>query len=196
MYWHDEVAVKLKKKNQILFPKDCAFLQELSAMLQRASRRVVTLWALDLAEESAEQLATKYPRETRPAEAVLAARDWAAGRIKMPVAQRKILDCHALAKELECKADIAACHAIGQGCSVVHTAGHAMGYPMYDLTSIVHQYGFDGCIDAVEQRKRAYLDKLLYWNAHFHEYTEPWADFLLRLGIPCKHCFPKGENTF
>lgn len=180
MYWHDEVAVKLKKKNQILFPKDCAFLQELSAMLQHASHRVVTLWALDLAGESAERLGEKYPHESRPAEAVLAARDWAAGRIKMRTAQRKILDCHELAKELECKEDIAICHAIGQACSVVHTAGHAMGYPMYDLTSIVHQYGFDGCIDAVELRKQAYLDKLLYWDEHFHEYTETWADFMLR----------------
>ena len=55
-----------------------------------------------------------------------------------------------------------------------------MGYPMYDLTSIVHQYGFDGCIDAAQQRKQVYLDKLLYWNEHLHEYTETWADFMLR----------------
>ena len=45
---------------------------------------------------------------------VQAAGDWAAGRIKMPIAQKKILDCHALAKELDRKEDIAACHAIGQ----------------------------------------------------------------------------------
>ena len=140
-YWHEEVAIRLRNKNQILFPKDCAFLQELSALLQRANHRVVALWALELAGESAERLAVNYPHETRPLEAVQAAGDWAAGRIKMPIAQRKILDCHALAKELDRKEDIAACHAIGQACSVVHTAGHAMGYPMYDLTAIVHALG-------------------------------------------------------
>lgn len=180
MYWHDEVAVKLRNKNQILFAKDCEFLQDLSALLQCANHRVVTLWSLDLAEESAEKLTEKYPLETRPVEAVLAARDWAAGRIKMRIAQRKILDCHALAKKLNCKEDIAICHAIGQACSVVHTAGHAMGYPMYDLTSIVHQYGFGDCVDAIQQREQEYMDKLIYWNEHFHEYTETWADFMLR----------------
>lgn len=63
----------------------------------------------------------------------------------MPIAQRKILDCHGFAKEIDNKEDIATVHAVGQACSVVHTAGHAMGYPIYDLTSFVHRYGIDDC---------------------------------------------------
>ena len=61
----------------------------------------------------------------------------------MRYAQRKILDCHAFAKEAGCKEDVALCHAVGQACSVVHTAGHAIGYPAYDLTAIIHRYGID-----------------------------------------------------
>ena len=50
----------------------------------------------------------------------------------MPQAKAAILACHALAREWDSPEDIALCHAVGQGCSVVHTAGHAMGYPIYE----------------------------------------------------------------
>ena len=70
-------------------------------------------------------------------------RAWAAGELKMRPAQRSILRCHALAKELPSPADIAACHAVAQACSVVHTPGHALGYPIYDLTSLVRRLGVD-----------------------------------------------------
>lgn len=180
MYWHDEVKMKLKSKNQILFAKDGAFLQDLSTLCKGVNHRVLSLWALELAGESADMLKLKYPAETRPAEAVLAAKDWAAGRMKMRAAQRKILDCHAFAKEIDSKEDIATCHAIGQACAVVHTAGHAMGYPLYDLTAIVHRYGIDQCIEPVERRKQEYLDRLLAWNSYFREYDGQWADFMLR----------------
>lgn len=78
------------------------------------------------------------------------------------------------------KEDIAVCHAVGQACSVVHTAGHALGYPIYDLTSIVYRTGIEDCTEAVEARSRGYIDKLLYWNAHFSDSQDGWVDFLLK----------------
>ena len=54
----------------------------------------------------------------------------------MHLAQRKILDCHAVTKEMENKEDIAICHSIGQACAVVHTARHAIGYALY--LSLIH----------------------------------------------------------
>ena len=112
-----------------------------------------------------------------------AARDWASGRIKMRPAQQKILACHAFAKEIDCKEDIAMCHAIGQACAVVHTVGHAMGYPIYDLTSIIYKYGIENCSEAVEARKQEYIDRLLYWNEHFSDYKGAWAEFMLKRAI-------------
>ena len=94
--------------------------------------------------------------------------------------QRSILDCHAFAKEIDCKADIAMCHAIGQACAVVHTAGHAIGYPIYDLTSIIYRLGVEACKEAVELRKQEYEDKVFYWKEHLCDYKGTWADFLLR----------------
>ncbi|MCB6900447.1 hypothetical protein LI036_10025 [bacterium 210917-DFI.7.65] len=100
--------------------------------------------------------------------------------MKMPLAQRAILDCHALAKEISDRADQAVCHAVGQACAVVHTAGHAMGYPLYDLTSILFRLGMEDGVKAVEARKQEYIDRLLYWGAHVGEYQGTWADFMLR----------------
>ena len=180
MDWLDEVRTKLKKKNQVLFTKDAEFLQDLSTLFQNQSHRTMVLWALDLNAESVAKLEEKYPDETRPRQALEAAWAWAEGKIKMRLAQRKILDCHAFAKELGSKEDIALCHAIGQACAVVHTAGHAMGYPMYELSAIIYQLGIENCQEAIELRKQAYINKLFYWNQHVGDYEGEWADFMLK----------------
>lgn len=178
MLWMEEVAIKQKKKNKILFAKNSDFLQDLILMIQNSTHRELVLWAFDLAAESVCRLAEKYPEEGRPREALAAAEAWAAGEIKMGFAKRKILDCHAFAKELENQEHIAQCHAIGQACSVVHTPGHAIGYPVYDLTSLVYKLGLVHCTKAVEDRKQAYIDRLLYWKKHAAVYQGKWADFL------------------
>ena len=180
MDWLDEARIKLKKHNQVLFAKDSEFIQDLSLLFRDQSHKAMVLWALDLAGESVAKLAEKYPDETRPREALDAAWAWAEGTIKMPLAQRKILDCHALAKELDSIEDISLCHAVGQACAVVHTAGHAMGFPMYELSAIIYRLGIDSCQGAVERRKQEYIDKLFYWHEHVGDYDGPWADFMLR----------------
>lgn len=180
MNWLEEAQAKLNRKNQVLFAKNSAFLRDLMMLFQNESHRTLVLWALDLAAESVAELEKRYADERRPREAVEAAQDWAFGKIKMRLAQRKILDCHAFAKEIDCKEDIALCHAIGQACATVHTVGHAIGYPMYDLTSLIYKYGIENCFEAVEARKQAYIDKLFYWHEHLCDCTGPWADFMLR----------------
>ena len=120
MNWIDEVRQRQKRKNQILFGKDSECLQGFITLLRGQDHRTIALWAFEFANESIARLEEKYPDENRPGEALEAAWDWATGKIKMRCAQRKILDCHAFAKEIDNKEDIAICHAIGQACSVVH----------------------------------------------------------------------------
>ncbi|MFR8012592.1 MAG: putative immunity protein [Clostridia bacterium] len=180
MDWMDEVRVRLQRKNQVLFTKDSTYLQDLAGIFHGLDHRAAVLWAFDFAAESIDCLEKKYPHEQRPRDALEAARAWAAGAVKMPLAQRKILDCHAFAKEIICKADIAVCHAVGQACAVVHTAGHVMGYPIYDLTAIVYRLGIENCEDQVEQRKQTYIDRLLYWENHWQDFPGPWAGFMCR----------------
>ena len=180
MNWLDEAQIKLKRKNQVLFAKDAEFLQDLIMLFREQNHKTMVLWALDLAAESVAKMEEKYSDETRPREALEAAQAWAAGMIKMRPAQRKILDCHAFAKEIGSKEDIALCHAIGQACAVVHTAGHAIGYPMYELSAIIYRLGIEHCSEAVELRKQEYVNKLLYWSEHIGDYEGEWADLMLK----------------
>lgn len=178
MDWMEEVSANLNRKRKVLFAKNSEYLQDLTLLLEGQSHKVMVLWAFDLAAGSIAKLEEKYPGEQRPREALTAAQDWAAGTIKMRLAQRKILDCHAFAKEIVSKEDIAACHAIGQACAVVHTAGHAIGYPIYDLSAIIYRLGMEHCAAAVEQRKQEYIDRLLYWSKHYRDEERKWAAFM------------------
>ena len=176
--WLAEVRAKAKRHNQILFSKDSLLLDNLHHLIGQANRRALILWALELAEETTRELAEKYPENHRPREAIAASRAWAAGEIKMPIAKRAILNCHAMAKELTDSADIARCHAVGQACSVVHTVGHALGYPMYELTAIILEQGLDDCRESVEQRIMYYEQRLRYWTEYEKACLQNWAGFL------------------
>ena len=176
--WLTEVRAKAKRHNPILFSKDSLLLDNLHHLIGQANRRALILWALELAEETTRELAEKYPENHRPREAIAASRAWAAGEIKMPIAKRAILNCHAMAKELTDSADIARCHAVGQACSVVHTEGHAMGYPIYELTAIVLELGLENCREAVEARAIDYEQRLRLWTEQAQTDCRDWADFL------------------
>lgn len=178
MDWLDEVREKITRKNQILFSQDSLIFQELNLLLLNQNRKTVTLWALELAKETSLYLENKYPSEKRPYEAYKWAKMWAMGETKMPQAKRRILDCHALAKELDSKDDCALCHAVGQGCSVVHTVKHAMGYPIYELTSIVYNLGVDSCREAVEKRVNEYTEKLINISENHLYDNMKWASFI------------------
>ena len=178
--WTDLAFARLKRKNRLLFLPNDPFLQELALALGGQDRRTVILWALGLAAESVAQLEARHPGDRRPRAALDAAWLWARGRLKMPVAQRAILDCHAMAKEVTTAADAALCHAVGQACGTVHTAGHAMGFPVYELTAIVRALGLDEGRAPVEARRQAYLARLAQARAACGQDAGPWAGFLLR----------------
>lgn len=180
MNWMDEVSIRMKRGNRILFSKDMEFFDDLLSLFRAENHRTLVLWAFDFASESVAELKRRYPSEIRPEVALSAAHSWAEGNAKMRKAQRAILDCHAFAKEVSLKEDAALCHAIAQACSVVHTPGHAIGYPIYDLTSIVLEHGLDGSMKMVEERKEEYITRLFYWKNHVDDYHGEWASFLLR----------------
>lgn len=175
--WLAEVQAKARRRNQILFNGDSLLLAGLRELIAGADRRVLILWALELAEETVRELEGRYPDDCRPQEAIETARAWAAGEIKMPLARRVILDCHAMAKELTDSGDIARCHAVGQACSVVHTEGHAIGYPIYELTALVRERGVEDCRETVEARVRDYEQRLLRWMERELTSQQNWAEF-------------------
>lgn len=178
MEWLEQVKEALKKKRKILFDKDNELLQELSFLLEKENRKVITLWALDFADEITKLINKKHLDDRRPNEAAFLCREWAEGKIKMPPAKAALLQVHAMSKEMASDEDVALCHAVGQACSVVHTTGHAMGLPIYELTAIVRGYGIEGCRNAVENRVEEYIERLHYWGENSNESKYKWADFI------------------
>ena len=178
MDWMEDVQRNWTRRNQILVSKDNPLLLSLDPLFRGQSHRAAVLWALELAGEIVQTLEAALPGEPRPRAAWEAARHWAAGAVKMRPAQRAILDCHGLAKELSDPVLIALCHAVGQGCAVVHTAGHWPGLPMYELTAIVRRHGLDACRGPVEARAAHYRERLLFWLAEAPNVPGPWASFL------------------
>ena len=79
--WLAEVREKAKRKNQMLFSKDSLLLDELCQLVAQANRRVLVLWALELAEESARVLAEKYPEWEMQNQAILHCIDYTTGKV-------------------------------------------------------------------------------------------------------------------
>ncbi|MGN0517151.1 MAG: putative immunity protein [Acutalibacteraceae bacterium] len=178
MDWQDNVRLRIKSKRQILFNKDDDIIQEVALAINNTSRKAVVLWALALAGETVRLLEQKSPQVGRARLAVELTAEWAAGNVKMPVAKKAILDCHAVAKQITDAEDIAHYHAIGQACATVHANGHAIGYPIYDLTAVVRKYGIDNGKKYVEQRKDHYIDRIIYWSENYSHYNGSWAKFI------------------
>lgn len=179
MDWISEVQNRINRKNHILFSKDSEFLCDLIALIQEQNHRIMVLWAFEFADGIVQKLFVRYPDEKRLESAVLASKDWAAGKVKMPAAKRAILQAHAVAKEISSLEDIALCHAVGQACSTVHANGHAIGFPIYELTAIIRKYGIPEGKEVVEERKQQYIERIYYWGEHHKKYPYEWADFMM-----------------
>lgn len=178
MDWMDTAQARLRRKNQVLFRPGDELLLPLARELENANHRAAALWAWELAEQMAAELARRHPEDPRPAAALEKSRRWGAGLCTMRPAQRAILDCHACAKEWDSPVERALCHGVGQACSVVHTAGHALGGPVYELTALALRHGFPGCRNPVEERVRHYVQRLAFWKRHEGDTARTWAGFL------------------
>lgn len=178
MIWKSVLEKRIKAKRQILFSKDDEALQDLRMLIEKMPRKAVILWTLELAEETVRVLERRYPEDKRAGNALALTRLWAAGDVKMPVAKRAILDCHTAAKEIQNPSDIALFHAVGQACGTVHAKGHAIGYPIYDLTALIRENGLDESEQLIDMKIHFYIEKLLYWGEHYKDVPCSWAKFI------------------
>ena len=174
-----DVDIKLKKKNKLLFSRDSKCLQELIKLIQLQKHRTLVMWALDCAKLPLKQFESKYPQEHRPRICLELCTDWARGKIKMPIAKQAILASHFVAKEIGDSEYGALCHAIGHAGATVHVETHALGLPIYELTSIVLKYGEDNFQEPVSKKIDYYYNRLLYWQTNIDKFDLQWANFLL-----------------
>lgn len=165
---------RLAKGNGILFARDSPCLAGVRSSLEASDRRSVVLWGLRNAERIASIVGGRHPLDPRPREAVRLCTMWSMGDVKMPEAKRAILGVHAMAREVGSPEDSALCHAVGQGCSVVHTPGHALGLPIYELTAAVLEGGdVYGRVSDLIAIYEATLDE-----SSLHPEGRRWARFL------------------
>jgi hypothetical protein len=178
MDWVNDINRKLN--NKVLFSKDHYVLKELNKLISKNNHRIMVLWAFDFVDETIQKIKKNYPNEVRPQIALDLSKDWAMGLVKMPIAKKAILNVHSFAKEITSEEDVALCHAIGQGCGVVHGKGHAIGFAIYDLTAIIRHYGINDCKMLVEERIKQYIDRIYYWNKHYLQNDNKWTKFMYK----------------
>ena len=179
MNYKEILKKRIKAHRKILFSKEDEIIVSLNEVINDTPRKAVILWALGLAEETVILLERKYPLEKRPRMALMSTKMWASGEIKMPVAKKAILECHTFTKEISSTVDIARVHAIGQACSTVHTNGHAIGFPIYDLSALIFENDLNNYDEIITSRIQYYTEKLLYWKEHYKTHSSQWASFIV-----------------
>ena len=181
---YDDVELKIKRKNKVLFTRDSLCLQELLKLIRLQTHKTLVLWAFCCVEEVIKIYNGKYQDDFRPTIAYETCKKWASGEIKMKEAKRCILECHSIAKEIDDDYYIAICHAIGQGLSTVHVETHAIGLVMYELTAIVLK-NRDNYEEKVNDKIRWYIKTLKYFADNVDNTQDKWASFLEK-NIPNK----------
>jgi hypothetical protein len=136
------------------------------------------MWALDCARFTLNEFENKYPNELRPKTCLQLCEEWRKGNIIMPIAKKAILDCHKVSKEIYDIEYGSLCHAIGHAGATIHVKTHAIGLPMYELTSIVLKCNKINYSKPVLDKIKYYYDKLIYWEKNIDKINIEWASFL------------------
>lgn len=134
--------------------------------------RALGFWAAECAERLLPQFESKYPKDTRPRDAIKALRKWAiTGDFSMAEIRKASLSAHAAAKEAN-KEDLAAvfaAHAAGQAVGTAHVPTHALGVILYSLKLVAFLN---------PQNARKAMGKEREWqNRRLPEKLQPWVDF-------------------
>ena len=94
-------------------------------------RRVLAVWAADCAEHVLSRFEAVAPEETRPREAVEAARAFARGERSIGPVRAFAAAAHAAARSVTDPVAVAAARAAGHAAATAHMAAHARGAAAY-----------------------------------------------------------------
>ena len=144
----------MPKYRKMLAEWEAPYIQALVTLVETQSKETLSNWTLSYAERTLLPIWRKHhPEDTRPEEAIAAARAWLAGEIKLPQAKPAILACHGAAREAgNHPAAQAAARAIGQCASTIHAATHCMGLALYGALAIAYDVrGIDAAWSELEE---------------------------------------------
>ena len=95
--------------------------------LSEADRRVVAVWAADCAERVLGLFEAEAPEDGRPRDAIVRARAFAAGDLRVAEMIRRRFNGGGAARDVKAPAAAAAARAAGQAASIPHMGAHALG---------------------------------------------------------------------
>jgi hypothetical protein len=131
----------MPKLRKMLGSATSPYIVSLMRLIETQSKATIAAWCMDYAEEHMLPIFERYcPGDARPRAAIAAARDWFAGKKKLPEVKHIILnECHAAARELEGNpAAQAAARACGQASACFHTPTHSLGLAFYGAAAIAY----------------------------------------------------------
>ena len=169
----EDVKLKIKRKNKILFNFDSVCLQKLLAVFDSYDRKTIVLWAFNCSKWIVKYLEDKY-QDSIFSDAYEMAYRFAKGEVKLYDAKRYILKVHGFAKSISDSYDIALCHALGQAISSAHVKKHGMGLVFYELTALVLLNGVDE--ELLDSKICYYIDMMD--DAYKVKDKYQWAKFM------------------
>lgn len=172
---YEEVIIRWKNKNKLLFTRDSPSLQELMNTIRLSTHQALVLWAFKCVKPIIEDLKTRHDVDSLD-NAFFLVEQWAKGEVKMGLAKKAILDVHSLAKTTSNIIDQALFHAVGQGLAVVHVETHSIGLVIYELTAMVFKQGCSSIDSVVTDKIKIYIDILKKCEKNTNNYK--WASFL------------------
>src|SRR5512136_877972 len=113
----------------------------------------LALWAADCAEHVLPHFEQRHPDDSRPRQAIEAARAWARGEIDVGSARAAALEAHAAARAAAEPSARAAARAAGHAAATGHVADHARAAASYALNAVKAATGSDAA-ESDWQRRR------------------------------------------
>lgn len=172
---------------KLLISRESECVQPIRALIEAQKHRTLVLWSIDCAGRVLAIFEERHPEDPRPREALDAARAWARGSIKMPIAKKAAHATHNAATAVESDPPAcAAARAMGHVVGTVHVETHALGLVFYGITAFVYAEPQKDADGIITRELDWFFERLLYWQEAIDMVDQPWATFLLRDDIANK----------
>ena len=144
----------MAKLRKILGAADSPYIVSLMRLIETQSKTTLSNWCISYAEQYMLPIyEDTYPADTRPRDALNAAKEWMDGKLKLPAVKKLVLDVHAAAREAEDNpAAQAAARTVAQAAAVIHTPTHSLGLAFYGAAAMAYsQAGINEKPEVYEQ---------------------------------------------
>jgi hypothetical protein len=128
----------MNKPRKILISPDAPCVIALMRLIETQSKTTLGNWALTYSEDKILPIYERAYNDERPRAALLVAREWFAGHIKLPECKRRNLAGDAAKEATSNPAAQAAASACANAALIPHTPRHTIGFALYGITAIVY----------------------------------------------------------